>query len=587
MNKSVLTFFAVLAVISLAAAFRFYDIKNYPPGLFPDEAANGEDALLILNGDLRPFYPRGNGREALFFYLQAASIWFFGIGVWPMHVVSATIGVATVLAAYFATRVWFGRLAGLMAALLLATNHWHVTLSRTGFRAIQVPLFIALFTAFVGYTVLSVKRKTTPYSPPYEGGARGGLSYLYAALAGASFAGGFYTYIAYRIMVAVIAGIVVLLLLAAIHPKIGFPHFRRYGWQILVGCLATALVLTPLIWYFILNPQDFVGRAGQVSIFNPDLQREYGHGAILGTLIYSLRETVLSFFAGHGDLNWRHNVAGFPLLNPLVAILFLLGLAWFIRGFFTVAYKIMRGQEVHLGMIYAYVLLLLFGMLTPVVTTAEGMPHGLRSLGLLFPIFMLAGTAGAVVWHWLAQWHNKKIFLFAILRGAFVGLLVLGIIYDGSLYFLIARHDVEAYYAYRGDLTVVSDYLNKYHAGWTYTAQPYLVLDQFSLQAVHYLTSVAAHEYVIGDAKHPDEARHKWRQLDPAASHLTTLQPGEIMVFTQSTITDADRYARLHEPEIELITSQHNRFGQEIMRVYSPKNVSVNNPTIQNDLDAQ
>src|SRR5688572_6050139 len=94
----------LVGIIALAAWFRFYDIKNYPPGIFPDVAANGEDVLLILDGDVRPFYPRGNGREALFFYLQALMVKFRGIGVWPMHAASAIIGLATVIAMYFATR---------------------------------------------------------------------------------------------------------------------------------------------------------------------------------------------------------------------------------------------------------------------------------------------------------------------------------------------------------------------------------------------------------------------------------------------------------------------------------------------------
>jgi len=335
----------LLGILILAGWFRVYDIQNYPGGLFPDEAANGEDALLILDGDWRPFYPRGNGREGLYFYLEAVSIKYLGIGVWQLHLVSAVIGWLTVWATYFATRIWFGRLAGLLSALFLATSHWHVTLSRTGFRAILIPLFIALFTALVGYTVASVRAKKIS------------LAYLYAALAGAALAGGFYTYIAYRVMIGVVGGIVLLLLLAAIHPKIGFPHWRRYGNQLAVGIVAGLIVLAPLIWYFVQNPADIVGRAGQVSVFNSELQEEFGGGTLAGTILFSLRETVLSFFAGTGDLNWRHNVAGFPLLNPLVGMLGLLGLAWAIRGTALVFRRLIGGTEVSLGMIYPYLLL--------------------------------------------------------------------------------------------------------------------------------------------------------------------------------------------------------------------------------------
>ena len=61
-------------IIILAIGFRFYQIKTMPGGLFPDEAANGLDINLMEQGHLQPFYERGNGREALFFYMEWASV---------------------------------------------------------------------------------------------------------------------------------------------------------------------------------------------------------------------------------------------------------------------------------------------------------------------------------------------------------------------------------------------------------------------------------------------------------------------------------------------------------------------------------
>lgn len=560
---------AVLGVIIVAAGFRLYNIQQYPPGLFPDQAANGEDALLILDGDVRPFYARGNGREGLFFMLQAVFIKAFGIGVWPMFAASALVGILTVLATYFATRVWFGRLAGLGAALFLATSHWHVTLSRTGFRAIMISLFVAAFTAFVGYTIESVKRQ------------RRVSSYIFAALAGAAFMGGFYTYIAYRVMVGVVLGIIFLLLLAALHPQIGFPHFRRYGRQAAVAVIAGLLVFMPLGLFFINNPEAFIGRAGQVSVFSPDLQRQYGGGTLWGTILYSTRYTLLSFFAGQGDLNWRHSVAGYPLLNPLVGLLFLLGLAWAINGTVTVAMNIIRGQEVHVGMIYPYLLLVLAGMLLPIISTAEGIPHGLRSVGLIVPIFMLAGTSGAVIIHWL-QKRSWPIPLTQTILGLLAGIVILTSLYDAALYFYVAANDSQAAYEYRGDLTEVASYINEYAAQHPDSPRPSLVLDKFSVQTVHYLASVAAHDYL----DHPDEAQHKYTLVEPALSEAVALTPKDIIIFTQSTIVDADRYAATHAKSIELVVSRRNRFGQEVLRVYRGKGRNEEPAAEEASLDA-
>lgn len=524
---------AVAAVVVLAWVVRTYGITQYPPGLFPDEAANGEDTISILQGDIRPFYSGNNGREGLFFFLQAALIKTFGIGFWQMHLASAIVGTLTVFAIYFATQVFFGRLAGLLAALFLATSSWHLVLSRTGFRAIMIPLFVCLFTACAGYIIAAVKEKRIT------------ASYIYAALAGIFFSAGFYTYIAYRAMVGVVLGILVLLLLAALHPKIGFPHVRRYGKQTLLALVMAVLTLLPLAMYFIQHPDEFVGRANQVSIFSHDLQREVGGGTLLGTLWYATNKTVLSFFT-HGDENWRHNVSGYPLLNPLVGFLFVLGILWTIRGTWEVLRRIMKGKEVHFGMMYPYLLLLLFGMMLPAITTAEGMPHALRSIGMSAPIYMLAGTAGAVALRWSIAWGIKRNVL-GMVYGAAAGLLIVSSAYGPLLYFMISRNTPEAHEAYRGDLTVVSEYIN----GFRGSSKPYLVVDEFFSKTVHFL----AH----GDT---------YRLLEPSKSDLTPLLPGEVIIFTQSTIPDADRYVKVYGSSIKQVTSRLNRFGQEVMRVY-------------------
>jgi hypothetical protein len=539
-------------VMALAISFRLYDITHYPAGLFPDQAANGEDALLILHGHLQPFYPRGNGREALFFYIQAAFIHFFGIGVWPMFAASAAVGTLGVVFTYVALLVWFGPLTAFFGGLCMATNHWAVTISRDGFRAGMIPLFVAAFTAFVGLAVQAVRRKQTA------------LSYVYAVLAGAAFMGGFYTYIAYRVMVGVILGMCILLLMAALHAKVGFPQLKRYRVHLLAAAAIGVIVIIPLAWYFIHHPEAFVGRAGQVSVFNPSLQVP---GGVVPTILDVTKKTILSFFIGHGDLNWRQNVAGFPLLNPLVALAFLTGLVLVLDRCVRVAYCLVRGHTIGRDFIYPYLLLVLGGMLAPVITTAEGIPHGLRSIGLLVPIMALAALGMTYIWRWVSR-NAHSLVIRRSLYGVLAGLMVVFMLYDATLYFLIARNDPNAYYAFRGDLTIVSNYINEYRARHADLPRPYLVLDAYSLQTVHYLCSVAAHE----DGSHPDAALHKYQDVDPAQSHTVDLAPNEIIIFTQSTIADADRYISVH-PDVKLITNAHNRWGQEIMRVYgAPEN---------------
>ena len=73
------TVLALLGIIVLAIFLRFWDFKSIPPGLYPDEAMNGNNATeAIAYRHFKVFYPDNNGREGLFINLQAVSISIFG-----------------------------------------------------------------------------------------------------------------------------------------------------------------------------------------------------------------------------------------------------------------------------------------------------------------------------------------------------------------------------------------------------------------------------------------------------------------------------------------------------------------------------
>ena len=68
-----------LIIMAVAAFFRLYKLDQFPPGLYPDEAMNGNNALEALDtGDFKIFYPENNGREGLFINIQALSLKAFG-----------------------------------------------------------------------------------------------------------------------------------------------------------------------------------------------------------------------------------------------------------------------------------------------------------------------------------------------------------------------------------------------------------------------------------------------------------------------------------------------------------------------------
>ena len=358
--------YGLLAVILLVAVyFRFHLIKSVPGGLFPDEAANGLDINNIFKGHILPFFARGNGREALFFYFEAASVWLFGRGFWQHHIVSATIGVISVLGCYLMASRFYNRNVGLLASFFMAVGTWHIVLSRTALRAIQIPMFVS-FLFYFAARALQAKGKTERY--------------VCAILAGVMFGGGFYTYIAYRIMVVILGFLLAVILL--VDWKHHWAWVKEYWRAACAAAVAAFVVFIPLGWYFIANPGSFVGRSSQVSVFNTDLN----HGHLLATIASVCFRQLRAFFID-GDTNWRQNISGYPMLSPIISPFFGVAMVALTVIALIVVYKALvhkiKPHELVKDLPHIAVIATFWGMLIPVIATAEGIPHGLRSIGTI------------------------------------------------------------------------------------------------------------------------------------------------------------------------------------------------------------
>ncbi len=533
MSSLVKTTTLFIIVLAIAAFFRLHLIQDLPNGLFPDEAANGMDAQMILKGHHTPFFERGNGREALYHYLLAVSIKLLGVSVFGVHLVSAIIGILTVLATFFMVKVLFGLRPAFLASFFLATSYWHVTLSRVGFRSILAPLFLTCFFLFLA---LTIKEKNTK------------KKYWYAALAGIFLGGGFYTYLVFRVIIGILGLMLLSIFIINLKKVKKFQWLKSFWPQAGIMLLVALIVLTPLIIYFFQHPKLFLFRAGHVSIFNPDLN----HGDILSTFLDVLKKTCLSFFT-MGDDNWRHNVSGFAFLNPLVASFFGIGFLFIISRLIKLKILFFKNREKFLASVnfenLAYFTLLLWFvlMLVPEVLTAEGIPHGLRLIGVIPAIFVIAALGAELVIKKIKPFVKTKFArnLFLLIG---ISLLFELVIYDYTLYFKISANSSQFYYAYRSDLTNVSKYLNERQN----KEKTYLVLDEYSVQTTDFLTSKLGKPYQL---------------LDPALSYLVELQKGDQVIFTQSTIFDAAKFEEYH-PEAKLVREDKNKWGEKIMRVY-------------------
>lgn len=440
--KKYLVWILFALVIGLAIFFRFYKLNVLPPGLHPDEAANGLDIFRILeNQDYRIIYNTNGPREALFFYIQAVFVYFMGNTILALRMAPALLGVVSVVAIFFAAKEWANRRTALITAFFMAVTPWVVVIQRDGFRASLVPLFIGLVMLF------SAKA--------YKKGKL--VNYILAAI----FLGlGFYTYTAFSmILVALLAGLVYLLVLRR-------PWLKQNWKKLLVSFAVFGVVMTPLLYTTIKDPGGSTARAGGTSFLNKDLNE----GKPVQTLLSSTAKTLLQYNYA-GDQNNRHNVAGQPLLNMFVGLMFVLGLVMCLFNFTKPRYAM---------------LLAIFGaMLLPSLLTAEGLPHGLRSIGTAVPVFILAGMGvNYLLYIWYKTFPVNKL---ARVTGLVVILILLGLtlIQSYRQYFVAWAQDAKTYEAYNEGAVAIANYLlaNKQN-----NIKYFIVMGGYEANPIQYLT---------------------------------------------------------------------------------------------------
>jgi len=380
-------YYFLALILIIAAALRLSNLTTTPPGLYPDEAMNGNNALEALNttppaGGFKVFYPENNGREGLFMNIQAGFIAAFGNKPWALRLPSAIFGILTVLGLYFMARemklgdAFFPKsekmfnldkneFIALAAAFLLAITFWHINFSRIGFRAIMAPFFLTWSV----YFMLKALKANSKLIWSFIGGITYGL--------------GVYSYISYR-TTPLLMGIILIIYMRRAWLEARLKQFFARAF-IYIAC--SIIVFVPLGLYFLHNPADFLGRTTQVSVFSSQ------------TPLKDLSENVLKtlgMFNLQGDGNWRHNISGAPELYPIVGLMFLLGSAISIISLFSRH----RPKAEPLIIFSAF----LCGFL-PVVISNEGIPHALRAILMIPPVIIL----GAIGLAWFYEYLVKHI----------------------------------------------------------------------------------------------------------------------------------------------------------------------------------
>jgi len=430
---------SLIIILSIAVFFRLYKLDSIPPGLYPDVAINGNEALESLRtGKFKIFYPENNGREGLMMWLIVISFSIFGVSIWSIKIVAAITGILTVLGLYLLIKELFhnSETIALLSSFFLAVSFWHVNFSRIGFRAILLP-FVLVYSFY--FLFRGFRRKHI-------------LDFI---ISGIFFGLGFYTYTSFRVAVLIL-------------PFVLIPHFfiykqensqKKFLLSIFYFLFSIFLVALPIGLYFLQNPQDFIGRATPISIFST----KNPIGEFIKSLILHL-----GMFNFYGDSNWRHNFSGSPILPGSLGIFFLIGIFLSFKEIFKKSNY--RKENLQLLSIFYFLISTFFIMLLPGILTYEGIPHGLRTIGVIPVVYIFSGLGGWWVYEKFRQnTKNQKLLLVACCL-----FLVAISLSEFNKYFVKWGKNPVVRDAFSTDYVIIGNYLNSLPAEF----QKYVIVNR-------------------------------------------------------------------------------------------------------------
>ena len=360
----------VLVVFAVVVWFRFADLAGVTREMVSDHAEKLLDVVDVLNGKYSIFFPRNTGREALQFYLAAATAGLLGTGVsfLTLKIGTALVGVVTLPFIYLFGRELGGRRVALAAMFLAGVAYWPNVISRVGLRFPLYPLFAAPALYFL---VRGLRRRRSN-------------DLLWCGLIVGL---GLHGYTPARaIPIAVTVGVLVYLL----HPLARGRRWAIFTWLIGAGLVALVVAL-PLVRYAIDDPSMVMFRSlTRIG----STERELPGPAL--QIFFSNTWNALKMFGWDNGEVWVNSITHRPALDWISAGLFHLGTA------FVLVRYLRRRNWLDLFTLLAVPVLLLPSILSLAFPAENPAPN--RAAGAIVPVFALAALPLAALPEWAERW---------------------------------------------------------------------------------------------------------------------------------------------------------------------------------------
>lgn len=351
------------------------------------------------------FTTQGFGKATAHMYQIALAMKSFGTTIFSIRLPTMIAGVLGVLALYLLARLLLDAPAALLAAAFLAPFRWHVNFSRVAYDAIEAPLII---TATAFFFFLAFKHKDETVSAPADAEPDVVQHRLWATwlwhllktapiwlIAGYCMGLGIYSYKPMYLFPGILGCFL------AVRFLLQKEMLRWNAVGLALFALAAFFSAKEMIDYRQSHPEAFSQRLNMVSIVRLEEPWSANWRRIQDNLQVTYR-----MFHVRGDVNPRHNHMFAPMVHPIVAVLFPLGMVW----------ALVRWRS-RLGL---FSLGWFVAMLLPMVLSIEA-PNTLRSICIIPVIALWAAIAlrqVAIAVMTLAEdWLGKEQLTLKILGG--------------------------------------------------------------------------------------------------------------------------------------------------------------------------
>jgi 4-amino-4-deoxy-L-arabinose transferase-like glycosyltransferase len=284
-----------------AFVLRFYHLNDQAWCFSGDEGKFAHTAREVIDGKLRnPFSTTFDAMPTLGLFVQGGFMRVFGEDIRGARMLSCLMGTATVPLLYVVVRRHFDMLTATLAAVLLATTHFHLFMSRDAMNNISTSFFMVV-------TLLLLDQLFDGWRP-----AKALLLGLMLALA-------LYAYHANRIIIPIILTIFGLVLL--VHRPRTRHEWSGAAQSLVLMAIGFGIAYLPQAAYYLDHPENFNARFNTVSILGSgwlELERERTGNGTLSILWNQFELAVLLPYttnpAGHYQI--EPPFIGWPLVIP-------------------------------------------------------------------------------------------------------------------------------------------------------------------------------------------------------------------------------------------------------------------------------